>query len=267
MARLTWTVLRDFDGGSTRITIAGNLTPEAEPHLASLLLEGSLDAPLTLVVDVNALLTSDVAPIATFLTRWARDRPDGPELMLSTNPSTPTGRLLRATLGQHPILGRALLEGPATGPEPASPRRAHLHLPAHAESPAAARQLVARQCQAWGTAAVADRAVVIASELISNAVQHAGTDMDITVAHVAGSLRISVRDRGGETPSSTTPTLPRQMSEGGRGLPIIAALTTDWGFFSFGDGKTVWAAIGGANGSTLGGRSVPISPPGPPGSV
>ncbi|RQX02982.1 hypothetical protein DLJ59_13510 [Micromonospora inaquosa] len=85
----------------------------------------------------------------------------------------------------------------------------------------------------------------------------------LIVAHVAGSLRISVRDRGGETPSSTAPTLPRQMSEGGRGLPIIAALTTDWGFFSFGDGKTVWAAIGGPNGSTVGGRAVPISPPGP----
>ncbi|MBM0275197.1 ATP-binding protein [Micromonospora tarensis] len=263
MARLTWTVLRDFDGGSTRIAIAGNLTPEAEPHLASLLLEGSLDAPLTLVVDLNALATSDVAPIATFLARWAPVRSDGPELTLSTNPLTPTGRLLRATLGQHAILGTALLGQPAAGREPPSSRRAHLHLPARAQSPAAARQLVARQCRAWGMDAVADRAMVIASELISNAVQHAGTDMDITVAHVAGSLRISVRDRGGETPSSTAPALPRQMSEGGRGLPIIAALTTDWGFFSFGDGKTVWAAIGGPNGSTVGGRPVPISPPGP----
>lgn len=248
MARLTWTVWRDFDGGSTRITIAGGLTPEAEPHLAALLLGGSLDAPLNLVVDLDTLAMSEVAPIAMFLARWATDQADGPELTLSTNPLTPTGRLLRAILGQHAILGRALPEHPAAGREPPGTRRAHLHLPAHAQSPAAARRLVARQCRAWGMDAVADRAMVVASELTSNAVQHAGTDIDITVAEVAGSLRISVRDRGGEAPSSIAPKLPRQLSEGGRGLPIIAALATDWGVFPFGDGKTIWAAIDGSGG-------------------
>ncbi|RKN47668.1 ATP-binding protein [Micromonospora endolithica] len=245
MAPFTWTVLRDFDGGSTRITIAGSLTREAEPHLAALLLGGTLDAPLAFEVDLNALATPDVAPVARFLSRWATDPLDGPRLTLSTNPLTPTGRLLRATLGQHAILGRALL-AQAAGREPPGSRRTHLCLPAHAQSPAAARRLVARQCREWGMDAVADQAMVIASELISNAVQHAGTEMDITVAEVAGSLRISVRDRGGDTPHSTAPTLPGQVSEGGRGLPIIAALTTKWGFFAFGDGKTVWAEIDGS---------------------
>ncbi|MBQ0993519.1 ATP-binding protein [Micromonospora sp. PSH03] len=254
---MRWTILRDFDGGSTRITLAGGLTPEAEPHLAALLLAGALDAPLTLVVDLDTLTTSDVAPIGTFLARWAADRSDGPELTVSANPLTPPGRLLRATLGQHAILGRALLDHPAKRAS-ISPYRAHLRLPPDPHSPAAARGLVARQCHAWGLDAVADQAMVIASELVSNAVQHAGTDMDITVSAVAGSLRISVRDREGDTPDSTTPALPRQVTEGGRGLPIIAALTTHWGFFAFGDGKTVWAAIDSPNGSPAGRRAAPI---------
>ncbi|WFF00252.1 ATP-binding protein [Micromonospora sp. WMMD964] len=214
------------------------------------------------MVDLDTITTSDVVPIGTFLARWAADRSAGPELTVSANPLTPPGRLLRATLGQHAILGRALLEHPARR-APVSAYRAHLRLPADARSPAAARRLVARQCHAWGMHAVADRVMVIASELVSNAVQHARTDMDITVADVAGSLRISVRDRDGETPDSTTPTLPRQVTEGGRGLPIIAALTTHWGFFPFGDGKTVWAAIDGPHGSPVSGRVFPISPPGP----
>lgn len=260
--RMKWTIQRDFESGSTRITLAGGLTPEAEPHLAALLLAGALDAPLALVVDLDTITTSDIAPIGAFLAQWVTDRTDGPELTVSANPLTPPGRLLRATLGQHAILGKALLEHPADR-APISAYRAHLRLPADAQSPAAARRLVARQCEAWGMHAVADRAMVIASELVSNVVQHAGTDMDITVADVAGSLRISVRDREGETPDSTTPTLPRQVTEGGRGLPIIAALTTKWGFFPFGDGKTVWAAIDGPNGSLVSGRAVPISPPGP----
>ncbi|MEV1155973.1 ATP-binding protein [Micromonospora chokoriensis] len=259
---MRWTILRDFDGGSTRITLTGGLTPEAEPHLAAVLLAGALDAPLTLVIDLDTLRTSDVAPIGTFLAQWATDHPDGPELKVSANPLTPPGRLLRATLGHHAILGRALIERPTTD-APIPSYRAHLRLPADAQSPAAARRLVAGQCDAWGMQAVADRAMVIASELVSNAVQHAGTDMDITVSDVAGSLRISVRDRDGETPDSATPTLPRQVTEGGRGLPIIAALTTNWGFFPFGDGKTVWAAIDGPNGSPVSGRPASISPPGP----
>ncbi|MGC4864855.1 ATP-binding protein [Micromonospora sp. DT53] len=259
---MRWTVLRDFESGSTRITLAGGLTPDAEPHLAALLLAGALDAPLTLVVDLDALTTADIVPIGAFLARWATDHTDGPELAVSANPLTPPGRLLRATLGQHAILGTALLGHPAER-APISAYRAHLRLPADARSPAAARRLVARQCDAWGMQVVADRAMVIASELVSNVVQHAGTDLDITVADVAGSLRISVRDRDGETPDSTTPALPRQVTEGGRGLPIIAALTTDWGFFPFGDGKTVWAAIDSPNASPVGGRAVPISPPRP----
>ncbi|MGC5022379.1 ATP-binding protein [Micromonospora sp. DT47] len=241
----TWTVLRDFRSGSTRITIGGGLTAEAEPHLATLLTGASLDAPLTLTVDLDALTTSDAAPVAAFLARWATARGDGPELMISANPLTPTGRLLRATLSRHAVLG---VVDDLTGPTPADPRRAHLCLPADRQSPAAARRLVAGHCRAWGMHAAVDRAMVVASELISNAVQHAGTDVDIAVAAAAGSVRISVRDRGAEAPRPAVASDPGPVSEGGRGLPIVAALAADWGFFAFGDGKTVWAAIDNADG-------------------
>ncbi|RAO32677.1 hypothetical protein ONO23_03095 [Micromonospora noduli] len=46
-----------------------------------------------------------------------------------------------------------------------------------------------------------DRAVVIASELISNAVLHVGTEVDITVSARPGSLRTSVRDQTAGTPA------------------------------------------------------------------
>ncbi|TNH28645.1 ATP-binding protein [Micromonospora orduensis] len=239
---MTWAILRDFTGGSTRISVTGSPTPEAESHLSTVLLHGRLDAPLTLEVDLNGLPTSDVAPLVTVLERWATSQEGGPRLTLSANPLTPTGRLLRATLGRHPVLGTALLDHPSRR-TPSDPRRAHLCLPADPQSPAAARKLVARHCRTWGMETVVDRAMVVTSELISNAVLHARTDIDITVTAMEKALRISVRDRAADAPHAAAPTAASQVSEGGRGLPIIAALTTRWGFFAFGDGKTVWAVI------------------------
>ncbi|MFI7577819.1 ATP-binding protein [Micromonospora sp. NPDC049497] len=222
----------------------GTLTPDQEPRLADLLLEGGLDAPLALVLDLNAIPTSNAATVAAFLSRWATNRTDGPELVLSVNSLTPTGRLLHATLGRQTTLRTATVHGPARH-EAVDPRRAHLSLPADRQSPAAARRLVAAHCRAWGMHSTADRAMVIASELISNAVLHAATEVDITATALSGSLRISVRDRAVGTPRPAAVTDSGQLSEGGRGLPIVNALATDWGFFAFGDGKTVWAQIDG----------------------
>lgn len=242
MTPMTWRILRDFDSGSTTITLAGTLNPAEKPRLADLLHHGGLDAPLALIVDLNAITTSDAAAVAALLSRWVTGRPDGPELVLSVNPLTPTGRLLHSTLGRQTTVRSATTEGP-TKNESSDPRRAHLRLAADRRSPAAGRRLVAQHCHAWGMHSTADRAMVIASELISNAVLHAETDVDITVTALAGSLRISVRDRAPQAPRSVVVTDPGQLPEGGRGLPIISALATDWGFFAFGDGKTVWAQI------------------------
>lgn len=222
--------------------MTGGFPAEAEPHLATLLAGASLDAPLTLVVDLDAMTTTEAAPVAAFLTRWAADRDEGPELMVAANPLTPTGRLLRATLSRHAVLG---VVDDLVGRGSTDPRRAHLCLPADPRSPAAARRLVAAHCAARGLDALVDRAMVVASELISNAVQHAGTDVDIATVAVAGALRISVRDRAAGSPRPAVSTEPGPIIEGGRGLPIVAALAADWGFFPFGDGKTVWATVDG----------------------
>ncbi|MBG6105850.1 ATP-binding protein [Micromonospora vinacea] len=242
MNRITWRILRDFEFGTTTVTLTGILTQDEEPRLADLLFEGGLDAPLALIVDLNAIPPSNAATVAAFLGRWASDRPDGPELVLSVDTLAPTGRLLRATLGNRQRL-RLAATGESFRCESSDPRRAHLRLAADNQSPAAGRRLIAHHCRNWGMHSTADRAMVVASELISNAVMHAETEVDITVAALANVLRISVRDRTKGVPRPTVAADSDQLAEGGRGLPIINALANDWGFFAFGDGKTVWAQI------------------------
>jgi anti-sigma regulatory factor (Ser/Thr protein kinase) len=82
---------------------------------------------------------------------------------------------------------------------------------------------------------------VLVSELVTNAVRHAGADERGTVlVHVAvapGVLRIEVRDLG---PGFVAPSVPRSRPQGGgNGLVLLARLSSDWGVAT-GDGTCVW---------------------------
>ncbi len=76
-----------------------------------------------------------------------------------------------------------------------------------------------------------DEAVLLTSELCTNALQHthSGTDgtFEVTVYHRPDSLRIEVRDDG----SASAPVLKSldSCSEDGRGLEIVARLAHRWG--------------------------------------
>lgn len=76
-----------------------------------------------------------------------------------------------------------------------------------------------------------DEAVLLTSELCTNALQHSrsgnGGEFEVTVYHRPGSLRIEVRDDG----SHSAPVLRSADScaEDGRGLELVACLSHRWG--------------------------------------
>ena len=92
--------------------------------------------------------------------------------------------------------------------------------------------------------AVTDAALVI-SELLSNALRHAGPlpGSGIRVAWDldADSVRISVSDGGG--PSRPEFGEPTPTTTGGRGLRIVARLSRRWGTLCDDEGTTVWAEV------------------------
>ena len=92
--------------------------------------------------------------------------------------------------------------------------------------------------------AVTDAALVI-SELLSNALQHAGPlpGSSIRVAWDldGDSVRVSVSDGGG--PTQPEPGQPTLTTTGGRGLRIVARLSRRWGTLCDDDGTTVWAEV------------------------
>jgi signal transduction histidine kinase len=57
------------------------------------------------------------------------------------------------------------------------------------------RRLVAATLDRWGLEGTVDVATLLASELVTNAVRHAGTDIQVTIRRQAGRVRIAVTDR------------------------------------------------------------------------
>ncbi|MDQ2585555.1 ATP-binding protein [Saccharothrix yanglingensis] len=114
-------------------------------------------------------------------------------------------------------------------------------LPASAASSAHARQVVADAAKAWELSEdVAEDAALVVTELVSNSVDHAIGPVDLTVSRTATGLRVEVGDR---SPAQPRPQPVRVDSSRGRGLIIVAALSTAWGTEPTPTGKVVWAEL------------------------
>ncbi|MFF3157251.1 SpoIIE family protein phosphatase [Streptomyces sp. NPDC057910] len=110
-------------------------------------------------------------------------------------------------------------------------------------SVATARAFVRDTLQGWGYADVVDDAVVLTSELVTNAVVHAGTQADVLCLRSDDGVRVEVADR---YPEREVPLLgsPADIAgpdrENGRGLLLCAALASRWGVEYTPTRKTVW---------------------------
>lgn len=110
-------------------------------------------------------------------------------------------------------------------------------------SVATARSFVRDTLQGWGFADIVDDAVVLTSELVTNAVVHAGTSADVLCLRSDDGVRIEVADRypEREIPLQTTPVnMGSPDREGGRGLQLCAALAGRWGVEYTPTHKQVW---------------------------
>ncbi|MEH6378116.1 SpoIIE family protein phosphatase [Streptomyces sp. KLMMK] len=110
-------------------------------------------------------------------------------------------------------------------------------------SVASARAFVRDTLQGWGHPDIIDDAVVLTSELVTNAVVHAGTAADVLCMRTATGVRIEVADRYPEREvplQSSARRIGGVDREGGRGLLLCAALATRWGVEYTPTHKQVW---------------------------
>ncbi|MFG3056007.1 SpoIIE family protein phosphatase [Kitasatospora sp. NPDC048239] len=115
-------------------------------------------------------------------------------------------------------------------------------------SAGAARGFVRDALLGWGLPEVVDDAVVLVSELVTNAVVHAGTAAEVCCLREEETVRIEVTDHHPERGLPSFADVPVTASdryadpdgEGGRGLLMCSALAERWGVEYSAGRKTVW---------------------------
>ena len=107
----------------------------------------------------------------------------------------------------------------------------------------AGRRFVCDTLRAWGMSEdTVEIAELLVSELVTNAVVHAGTTSVLTVALVDDELLVRVRDRGrGSGPVLLPDDDPTKVF--GRGLLLVDALAQRWGTERDDQGSTSWFAL------------------------
>jgi anti-sigma regulatory factor (Ser/Thr protein kinase) len=106
-----------------------------------------------------------------------------------------------------------------------------------------AREFVWASLDAAGAteAHIADRIGLVTSELVTNAIVHARTDLEVLIQISGPEVYVEVADG---TPSLVAPQRPIE-DTGGRGLVLVAALSDAWGVAEVdqGRGKRVWVRV------------------------
>ena len=109
-------------------------------------------------------------------------------------------------------------------------------LPADSAVVAEARRTATAQLESWGLGDVAFVTELVVSELVTNAIRYGSEPIQLRLIYDR-TLICEVSDG-----NSTSPHLrrARTLDEGGRGLLLVAQLTTDWGTRHTSTGKTIW---------------------------
>lgn len=110
-------------------------------------------------------------------------------------------------------------------------------LPDDERAAALARMFVAETLREHGADEIVDRAVLLTSELVTNALRHGAPTVTIDVLTATDGFRISVTD---EHPGMPKPRVASHGDERGRGLLLVERLSRRWGVDAHPPGKAVW---------------------------
>ncbi|HMC68450.1 MAG TPA: ATP-binding protein [Mycobacteriales bacterium] len=113
---------------------------------------------------------------------------------------------------------------------------ASAQLPPDPASVPAARELV-HEVTSHLPRRAREAAELVASELATNSVVHAGTPFEVFAAADDDAVEVVVADGTGWSPTAA------QDGEGGHGLLLVGLLATDWAAQLEGGGKRVWARL------------------------
>lgn len=100
-----------------------------------------------------------------------------------------------------------------------------------------ARRFVGSTLRSWDLEELVETATLLVSELVTNAILHARSDVTVTVVAHGDSVRVEVADSDDGTPALRHAT---GTATTGRGLALVDACAGAWGVEPHPPGKAVW---------------------------
>jgi hypothetical protein len=244
------TVTTDVDGAVIDIAVRGEWHPKLGAAVSLAIGRCLAESPSAVLVDVAALVDPAAGSVPAWLSAAEVAAAADPPARLAL--CVPAGSALANEMGQ--IGTRRSLQVFGSTAEARESLAGHrplthvvrLRLPPSAASPGVARNLVGGACHAWDLGAVLHPGRAVLSELVANAVEHARTEMEVSISRRGAALHLAVRDRD--------PTLPRiialrpvqpglPLDERGHGLRVVHADSVAWGAIPTVGGKMVWATV------------------------
>jgi anti-sigma regulatory factor (Ser/Thr protein kinase)/anti-anti-sigma regulatory factor len=233
--------------GCVVVAFTGSIDLLSVSQVQRALLKDLSDQPFALICDLGGVDTLDPVCATVFSTvanhpasRW----PDTRFLLCGAQP--PVAEILGRLQVPHFLWLYADVDAAVDQAVSRPPYlRDELRLDPTPAAAAAARAFVREVCRYWQLvvpdATVMDRAVLVANELVTNAVVHARTEIRVRLELRGGRLHIAVRDG---TPGLLRVVAPDWQAEGGRGLRLVEQLGRAWGVNRHPDGgKVVWCVL------------------------
>lgn len=104
------------------------------------------------------------------------------------------------------------------------------------------RRVLQPMLKQWGFAA-ADVALLLVSELVTNALRHGRPPLELRVRLLDDALRVEVHDGAVDSRPIPEGEVPSWEDPSGRGMIIVDALASRWGWGPSSTGKHVWFEI------------------------
>ncbi|WP_412752865.1 ATP-binding protein [Krasilnikovia sp. M28-CT-15] len=245
----TVTVVGDFDTALTEVGLHGRWDPGLKASTAQVLRTCLVGQPAGIIADLHDL--SDPggasAPLWCAARTWGAHTPPPVPVVVCLPTAAPLASILtcQAARWNLPVYAslpeaRAALKGHTIRAD-----RLTLHLEPDIEVLALVGQTIGDACAAWQLLPLHRTASAVLTELVANAIEHAGTRIDVAVTRRPDGLHLAVHDRDSRPPHlpRTVPGDPGDPARHGYGLRLVHTSATAWGALPTRTGKIVWAVL------------------------
>ncbi|RZU50128.1 hypothetical protein EV385_1893 [Krasilnikovia cinnamomea] len=243
------TVVGDFDTTLTEVGLHGRWDPHLKAKAAHMLRSCLVGQPAGVIADLHDLSdpAGESTPLWCAARTWGAHTPSPVPVVVCLPTAAPLAAIItcRAAQWNVPVYPSLPEARAALKCHTLRAQRMTLHLEPEVDILPLVAQTIGDACAAWDLMPLHRAASAVLTELVSNAIEHAGTRIDVAVTRRPSGLHLAVHDRDPRLPHlpGAAPGGSGDPARHGDGLRLVHTSATAWGALPTRTGKIVWAVL------------------------